>query len=158
MRSHAQKTLRSASYPRGLPREFSERERERIEVGNRMLDSTIHLISVCHRHSIPFCLEQPKTSYMWHDRRLQQVLRSSHAVFFKVDQCRFGTRWRKPTMFAFSLAKPISNPGALRCHGKHGWCSFRPDHKHVILDGSSLTRAAAAYPPRMAHWIVNQLL
>ena len=150
-------TLRNQLHPRGLPNvAFTDRERERIDLGNRILDVVIKLIQLCRRHRIPFCLEQPRTSFMLHDKFLQHALSTCEAEWVTVDQCSFGARWKKPTTLIFGFSKR-SPQQCRRCHGKHGWCSFRPGHKHIVLDGSSRTRAAAAYPPRLSHWIVNYI-
>eukprot|EP00969_Alexandrium_andersonii_P216802 9575616-Alexandrium_andersonii.AAC.1 len=45
----------------------------------------------------------------------------------------------------------------LRCHGRHGQCSFRPGRKRVHLEGRLTTRAAA-YPHRMNTLLAQRLL
>ena len=40
------------------------------------------------------------------------------------------------------------------CHGKHGFCSFREGHKHLLLQGN-LTQQSARYPPRLVAFIGN---
>ena len=43
-----------------------------------------------------------------------------------------------------------------RCHRKHGFCSFREGHKHLLLQ-SKLTRQSAKPPPRLIAFIAGTL-
>jgi hypothetical protein len=97
--SRSGKALRSISHPRGLPIPMTAKETARIQAGNHALDATIKMIRCCNRHGIPFALENPASSYMWHDSALQAVLR--HAYIACLDQCAFKARWRKHTKVAF---------------------------------------------------------
>ena len=66
--SRSGKALRSKLEHRGISKEpFTDRERERIDEGNRLLDAGIFLIMQCCLYSVPLCLENPQSSYMWSD-------------------------------------------------------------------------------------------
>ena len=52
-------------------------EAERVRVGNHILDK---LIKMLNKHGIPYVIEQPHTSYAWHDAGLKEVLRQGVPV------------------------------------------------------------------------------
>ena len=97
--SRGGKALRSQSEPRGISQHVTPAERARIDNGNKVLDASIALIKICSEFSIPYGVENPATSYLWHDEKLINVTKGArHAV---VDQCAFGAKWRKRTRLAF---------------------------------------------------------
>ena len=85
----------------------------------------------------PACLEQPRNSYMWHDRRLRHVLARGHVIYIDVDQCAFGRPWKKTTKLAFICCRDadFGKLSTARCGGRGGWCT---DNKanHVQLSGT----------------------
>jgi hypothetical protein len=156
--SRGGKALRSRLYPRGIPQFLTERERSRIEIGNRCLDVTIFVIRLCNKCNVPWMLENPSSSYLWCDKTLQRHVNA----YADIHQCAFGAHWRKATRFGFGnisseQIQKFQDP-CCRCHGKHGYCSFRPSHKHIQLNGSAMTRAAAKYPPRLSRIIASTLI
>ena len=90
--------LRSKSAPRGLPTNDLAKQK-RIWHGNELLDYTIAFINVCNQHFIPYVLENPLSSYVWQDAKLQHVVRNGEVV--DVHQCGFGARFRKATRLVF---------------------------------------------------------
>jgi hypothetical protein len=52
----------------------------------------------------------------------------------------------------------FSDPCETRCHGKHGYCSFREGHKHYQLDGGSNTRRAQRYPGGLNFALAAELI
>ena len=70
-----------------------------------------------------------------------------------LDQCRYGTRWRKRTrVLCGNVADQDLEKLKLMCTGSGGFCGN--GRRHVILQGSAggrdRTAAAQAYPPRLA--------
>ena len=126
----------SKLFPRGLPT-CRESALPRVREGNKFLDFAIKLIKACTKARVPFALEHPQTSYMWHDARLQAALRAAGAELFVIHQCQFGTPHRKPTTIAVGVNQNLDY-GALglapctTCIGRHGYCS-RTGKKHVRL-------------------------
>ena len=60
------------------------------------------------------------------------------------DQCQFGSKWRKRTLFAL-IHVFAADPLDLKCSGKRGVCSQSGvQHEHII--GSAKSRVAAQYP------------
>ena len=149
--------IRSTSRPRGLPG-LPRHKEEKVQKGNQLLRATIRIIHSLGRHKIPFYLEQPRSSYMWHDARLRRALQLYGAEYADVDMCSFGTRYRKSTRFALCF---VNNPGRLgdeskcRCQGRHGICSFS-GKPHIWLEGAATTRAAE-YPWPLAFSLARAL-
>jgi hypothetical protein len=74
---------------------MTQPESQRLKAGNFALDATIEMIHLCNRFGVPFILENPATSYLWHDPKLFEALGS--ARHFRFHQCAFGARWKKET-------------------------------------------------------------
>ena len=109
---------------------------------------------------IPFSLEQPLTSKMWKVPELTSI--AMHCLFVELDQCMFGTPWKKPTRF---LCYGIEDVGRLtgpgRCKGKQGCCS-RTGQRHVLLTGSGpngrpLTSHASHFPKLLCTALAHSL-
>ena len=153
--------IRSKRYPRGLPRLPADRK-AKVEDEHLFLGFVIRVLRVCVRERVPFCIEHPQSSYMWHDRVLCQALKSANAKYCDIHQCQFGSVHRKATRPAFGCCDeldlgPLGCPLQSRCRGKHGLCSAT-GRKHVVVEGSRVTAASAAYPPRLAAALAQALL
>lgn len=101
--SRSGRALRSLTHPRGIPKPRTQSERARVAEGNKALDATIQMVSFSNRFSIPFALENPSSSYLWKDLRLQRVLEGAFSA--KIHQCAFGALWRKSTTIAFNFCE-----------------------------------------------------
>ena len=93
-----------------------------LKIGNQCLDATIDILEDCVRTGTPACLEQPRNSYMWHDRRLRHVLKRGGVIYMVVDQCAFKRLWRKTTTLAFINCgdADFGKLARAQCGGKHG--------------------------------------
>ena len=165
--------IRSKLFPRGFPHiELSDKDKKRVLIGNKCLDSTISLIRSCNRWKIPFVLENPQSSYMWSDVALQKVLSESHANFVTITMCAFGKPWRKATTLAFGNVEDCDMfkfgfPTKVACKGRHGFCSFT-EKKHIQLTFPAkgkksfngvhcMTRYAQEYPAELCYEIARVL-
>ena len=163
--------LRSPEHPRGLPERgtFSLLDQKRIRDGNATLDAAIFLVELCNEFKIPFAYENPHTSMMWSDPKLQRVLARAGAVHKVVSHCAFGAPWRKNTTFALGQVSECDFFGLcddrFRCTGNGGHCSFQRG-KHVQLGYPAAggdpkkfasTVGAAEYPPRLCSVLVRCL-
>ena len=153
--------IRSKRYPRGLPRLPADRK-ARVRIGKLFLKFVVQVVRVCVRERVPFCIERPQSSYMWHDQVLCQALNAAGAKYCDIHQCQVGSVHRKATRLAFGCCDeldlgPIGCPLQSRCRGKHGYCSAT-GRKHVVVEGSRATAASAAYPPRLADALGQALL
>lgn len=146
--------LRSVLHPVGLPG-LSDRLRAKVSQGNLLAGISFMILKYCYLYSVPFCWENPDTSYMW---RLDQALRMSQwdgVQDLVVDACSFGAPWKKRTRFRF-YRMPVAE-AILQGHkcspGRGGVCSFsgRP-HLHLQgrdPSGVSRTKRASEYPYKM---------
>ena len=133
---------------------------EKVRIGNKCMAVALRIADWCRQAKVPSCIENPRTSYMWAVPRMERYLNMT--TILDVHQCAFGSRWRKATRLAFGC--PTSAimwckewEPFYRCHGRHGFCSFRVGRKHVVLEGV-LTKRAAAYPMRMSAFVARGLL
>ena len=142
-----------------------EVDKAALRLGNATLDFTIETLGACVDTNTPACLEQPRNSYMWADRKLRRVLARGHVVFLDVDQCAFGRPWKKTTRLAFVCCRDadFARLTRARCRGRGGWCSYN-QARHVQLSGDprvvrvAPAKQAQAYPVPMAEAIVRCLL
>jgi len=153
--------VRSAQYPAGLPH-LRDHDRESVRVGNLCFSVSVYVISLCNQYRVPFAMENPMGSYMWRQEEfLNSVLPS--ATILDIHQCAFGSRWRKATKLVLGNDSETGKlattfPQKLKCHGKHGYCSFREGHKHFVLEGKTMTSRAAEYPTRLSRFLAQILL
>ena len=97
--SRGGKAIRSQAYPRGLPGPHSESALERIRVGNSIVDRAVRLLRVLNKLHIPYIVENPYSSYLWHFASFSECLRGGAKV--RVHQCAFGAPYRKDTLLVF---------------------------------------------------------
>ena len=151
--------VRDNAHPRGLPGLNSE-DAIKVAVGNRCLDAAVKIFKWSTLFGIPACVENPLGSHFWRVPEGAKLLDLGHVL--KVHQCSFGAHYRKATKLFFNMANPelswnLCHEKSFRCHGRHGFCSFRPGHKHEVLQGRFTTRAAR-YPGRLASFIARNIL
>lgn len=95
---------RNLEHPEGRP-DLTEEQQLKVEQGHEQLDFTLRLVAACLKHRVHFWVENPQQSWFWKQRgRLswQSILESGLVGDLRVDQCRFGTPWRKRTRFRTS--------------------------------------------------------
>ena len=139
--------LRSAEFVTGL-RGLSQRDQEKVELGNSLLALSVELIYHCHRYGVKWSLENPATSFMWdmpNMRQLQNALKPSFVTF---DMCRFGSSHLKPTTIWSSFCLQAL---ALRCDK-----AVRP-HEHVPLHGTIVINGKKTFKTRLAQVYPSQL-
>jgi hypothetical protein len=140
-------------------------DRRALRVGNQCLDATLNILDDCVDTDTPAVLEQPRNSYMWHDRRLRRIFKRGRGQFIDVDQCAFGRPWKKTTRLAFFCCEDadLGRLHAARCSGRGGWCSYNKKY-HVQLSGDprvvqvASAKQAQAYPVPLAGALVKALL
>ena len=66
--------LRSRSRPRGLPG-ITGKLKEQLDEGTAFLDITLEIMADLDNNAVPWTLENPASSIMWHDPRLQEATR-----------------------------------------------------------------------------------
>ena len=143
--------IRTKDHPWGVPAcQLSEKDQERIALGNKCFRSAIKIISWLDAYGIPWILENPATSKCWLLPPLQRLAASSHVCTVLTDFCQHGCAWRKRTkLLCGNLdAQDVARLSRL-CTGR-GVCS-KSLKQHFQLTGSNhlgvpWTRVAQPYP------------
>ena len=133
----------------GLPG-LSAKDRDKVQLGNRMLKWVVDMAHWCMKHNVAFILENPQTSRAWKVPMMKQIL--SKSASYVVHYCQFGMRWKKATqlvIWGFDGDKLKE----FRCVTKAGCCSMTgAPHQQlsgVAPDGRYWTEHASAYPPKL---------
>ena len=143
---------------------LSTRDRESLRLGNATMRATLVLIKCFEECKVPWCLENPASSNMWHVPQLKKLLKEKHIRLVEIDQCSFGQPWRKRTKLLFSRCDPQdleSFEQRHKCHGRRR-CDFS-GREHLQLtgsgpDGKPLTRKAQTFPSKMCRALARFLL
>ena len=123
--------LRDDEHIWGLPN-MSDRDCEKILLGNRTACNSASIIKCCERLSVPCILENPVASRLWQCPPIKASLTSQAAASATCDQCQFGAPWRKRTRIAGWHCNV--HEFDKRCTGRQSICSRTGKH-HVILSG-----------------------
>ena len=91
--------IRSTQEPWGISRQMNEREARSIALGNATAEAALKIIRLLNKYKVPWIVENPRTSYLWHLPELHAVSEAAHGHFRVADFCQFGARWRKKTGF-----------------------------------------------------------
>ncbi|CAE7208910.1 unnamed protein product [Symbiodinium sp. CCMP2592] len=139
--------FRSLAFPRGLPH-LGAAAFEKVTRGNRQADWTAHALALFRgRSSGHFWLEGPDGSFMWNLPSYSEFSAASAGSVCRLDQCRFGTAWRKRTRFCVNGA--LAGARLLcQCKGSHLVLRGR-SAEH----GRSWTSVAQAYPRLLAEFL-----
>ena len=136
---------RDKLHPRGVPGLTAEQE-AKIDLWHRQLRFTIELVELCIQHQVHFWIENPDGSWFWKmDGELswQDVDECAEVGDFRIDQCVYGTPWRKRTRFKTSCHLR-GQKQLCRCSGKHVQLRGR-SKQH----GVNFTKLAESYPRRL---------
>ena len=139
--------------------DVSPQDREKINLGNRLLATSARIARLCMTLCISFVIENPFSSRIWLTKHFSD-LRKAGAEFGRTDFCAFNTPWRKSTGFLFWQFPKLADIFAV-CLSQHGRCGFS-NRKHIILCGKDaagmwMTRRAQPYPQRMCQQIAEQV-
>ena len=104
---------------------------QKVVLGNRLVDITLRIISLCNQLKIRWVLENPWTSRLWLVPSIRQMCNETSLL--RTDYCQFNQPWRKSTgllQCRFPELKSITRV----CHPKNNRCSAsrRP---HIVLQG-----------------------
>ena len=75
----------------------SENAQRSVEIGNGCMRRALNIIAMCNRLGIPWLLEHPRTSRMWKLPEAIRLLEHPKVRATHLDQCQFGSAWRKST-------------------------------------------------------------
>ena len=137
---------RTVEFPAGRPG-LSPLQRAKIKLGQSQLKFVLNLVDICLELGLIFWVENPDGSWFWKQRgqlSWSRILERPEVNDFRVDQCRFGTSWRKRTRF-----RTNSHLG-----GQSLFCACcKP---HTVLRGRckarkvNYTKLAESYPTTLA--------
>ena len=142
--------VRSRRFPRGLPG-LRLTMRKKVKTGNHHSDFVIDIVAICERKIIWYFIENPDSSFMWHQRRWERFASIASPSVFRCCFCRFGTAWKKPTRFGTN-----TNLGGCKM-----WCKC--GKKHVQLRGMhperkiAMTLVAQPYPSGLCNLLAEGL-
>jgi len=127
-----------------------------VAKGNHCMRATLSIIKSLEAKHIPWILEHPRTSKCWYIVYLKRLLQRLHITACYLDQCAYGTRWKKATTLLCSRIDECSLARLQkRCpYQRNGICTFTCK-KHIVLrgrhpSGVPWTSIAAAYPKALA--------
>ena len=120
-----------------------------MHTANMLMDRMCALLSAAAVLRIPWVVENPQSSIMWHDRALKSIARESAAVEVRLHMCAYESRWRKGTALWISQL-PGAEQLARRCHATDHLCQHT-GKAHIALRGRDehgipWTRRAQEYP------------
>ena len=152
--------LRSRKHILGFPN-LRLNDNLKLKNGNAHMRFSAAIIKLCLECQLPCMLENPSGSYLFQARAIQILLGSSVCNSFTLDQCAFGSAWRKRTQISTWNCSECDRLNH-RCSGRRGSCSFTGD-PHVVLRGCSsngklLTALAQEYPSTLAPALGQVLL
>ena len=141
--------IRSAEHPLGLPSCLQDAKlREQLEAGNKSLAAAIKIVTVCSAVETVVAVENPDTSLVWQ----RPFWKRAGGTLLRLDQCFFGTPYRKRTKFFVVHGSSSWLDLSVLCSGRAGRCSFT-HAKHQQLVGSQRTSRAQVYPDALARQI-----
>jgi hypothetical protein len=152
--------IRSNAHIWGIPN-LVDKNLSKVRDGNATLRQTCEVIRVCLAHGVPVMLENPISSMMWLAPPLAKLLQHQTCQCITLDQCQFGSRWRKRTRLATWGCGALPRLARL-CQGRGGICS-RTHKPHIVLSGTSSsgvlwTSLAQAYPTRLCTAVASAFI
>ena len=149
--------VRTKHFPAGRP-DLPLPARQRVRAGNVLASWMAAVYQRCVELAIAVWVENPDSSWLWRLRPWKRIRENKAEIFgeWRVDYCRFGTKWRKRT----KLATDTSLQGEARlCLGQHdhwrlrGMCGSTPPTKLAEPYPFPLCSTLAAACCRKAGWI-----
>jgi len=80
----------------GLPH-LVGKERARVDSANKLLMRMNELMKHCESSLVPFYLENPQMSKLWHHPLIRKWIHNPASQKVEFDYCQFGTEWKKST-------------------------------------------------------------
>ena len=133
---------RTLAFPAGRP-DLTAEQRAKIEIGQAQLSFTLQLVRACLQFKLVFWVENPGSSWFWRQKgelSWDDVLTDAAVDFLVVDQCRFGTAWKKRTKFLTNSHLAGQKAGCL-CQKPHTVLRGRCRERKM-----NFTKLAESYP------------
>ena len=143
----------------GLPN-LSDRDQERVDVGNRLLRITCRLCRVCHYAKVGWAIENPGYSRLWITEPMKNLIQQTRSTCTMLDFCQYNEKWRKRTRIQHGGSAYLSQLEKL-CHMTN-YCCSATGKRHYQLSGTNekgefKTHLAQAYPKRLVTAIASML-
>lgn len=74
-----------------------------LHAGNAQMRAVLRILSMLNKHRVPWALENPATAYVWSTPEFKKLAAQPFIAAAIVDQCAFGTRWKKRTKVMFAI-------------------------------------------------------
>ena len=142
----------------------SERDLAKIDTGNKLAETSAHIILVSHWARAWYVIENGHRTDLWRHPSIVAALSTTAAASVEVDYCGWplhslsgpSSPWQKRTRLAGTLPG-LHVLGRRRCMGRRR-CSFT-GLDHVALrgkrDGTWLTRLAESYPVGLCSAVID---
>ncbi|CAE8591594.1 unnamed protein product [Polarella glacialis] len=125
--------IRSSQFPLGLSG-LSEKDAERVEIGNCLMSFSIGVLRLCHRLCIPCVIENPASSMLFLTQNAISVSSLSTYTEAITEFCMFGKPWRKSTKL-IGVHIGLRKFDEYRCINKPAGVCKRTGCPHVVLSG-----------------------
>ena len=154
---------RTHSDPWGVNGQPSPVAFEKVKVGNSCARAALRIIRDCNKFNLPWALEHPRSSRLFWTREFQNLMQQDNVIICDLDQCQYGTPWRKSTRV---LVGNVPEQDCIylfkKCFSGRDRCCSRSGKRHVILQGKhpsglNWTAIAAAYPRKLSEALVRTL-
>lgn len=136
---------RTLLHPGGRP-DLLPQQRLKVEHGHCQLRFVLSLVRLCLEQNLLFWVENPDPSWFWRqpgELSWQDIIENPRVGDFRLDQCRFGTPWRKRTRFRTNCS--LRNQRVLcRCTSGHVVLRGRCKERKV-----NFTKLAESYPRKL---------
>ena len=121
----------------------------KVSVANILLHNVLRLLKAAIDATVPFSLENPRSSRLWLVPELLDLARRANAEWAHVDYCQYQVPWKKSTSFLLFHWLP-AQPSLLVCTGSQKKCSAS-GKSHITLKGKDplgvfWTSRACPYP------------
>ncbi|CAE7663973.1 unnamed protein product, partial [Symbiodinium microadriaticum] len=140
--------LRSQAEPLGLVKS-SQAAQWQLTLANELLFRSLELFAAVVQAGGDATLENPRSSLMWQVPQVQQLKLKLHLYNVDLDQCQFGSIFRKPTRFLVSDARLLTL--ARTCDGGHTHVPLKGRVRSASNKVVFLTKVAQEYPTQLCH-------
>ena len=140
--------LRSQAEPLGLAKN-SQPAQWQLTLANELLFRSLELFATLVQAGGDATLENPRSSLMWQVPQVQQLKLKLHLYNVDLDQCQFGSLFRKPTRFLVSDARLLTL--ARTCDGGHAHLPLKGRVRSATNEVVFLTKVAQEYPTQLCY-------
>lgn len=140
--------LRSEQHPHGIPG-LKQSDIDTAEQGNAIVRCCRRIIAVCDKYSIPWIVENPRSSFLWKMPEMQSLMSCNHVRIHHCHQCQYGCPWMKATTFMTGNCQHAPQLERSCKPVKRRFCS-RTGLAHFCLDNPSVTKQAQTYSRKLA--------